>query len=679
MIAFIILIFSPFIFEAGLRAEVLLPSVKLEVHIPAEKIFDGIRDDYSAFKFPEAIRGTKKLIRQKKNEDVAKAAAFLLGDLYLDIAEHGRPFYYNKALLALQQARRKYRDSEKAVIALWKIGIIYMRKALHYEAVASFNRIIKGHPDTPMVVSARFAKAQTYVAMNKWKNAIEVYDEINPAELPDRVRMVLLLGYGGTYFELGFINTAYEYYKLVPVNEPILQVLPRSIFKYGIAALKSKDYAHSRKVLSILDNRYPGGPETLLALARMGDSWREQGMSLRANEYYKYVATFQKHDTNGQKGKMAAAIGQLHLAGCFPKPTLMRKFECEKMKALEREDGRKAIRTINEKAQFLLEKLDRSPHIEALLLEAAAGLERHKDYISALTIKESALAKKDRVLTPKTRILLNKSLRDTVLNAAYQFIGQNAKVEALTLYFRYNDFFRHGKIADKIALEIGINLTEAGFHQEAVSYLTPITGYPDDRHANKALFFLIMAVFRQENYPSAEKNVGRFLSRYPNDPRTTQLQALSAEISDLQGKMDVAIARYTRWLRRNPKDQNKEKIRKLLANAYEKQGELKKAIATTLRIEKDAGTQDAKRHLKLADLYFRIKDYKKAIPYYQSAREKLEAEQHKEWATLQLARSYEALGQRDKGSPLFTLLAADSKDDIIQGLAQQKAPRPQTP
>jgi len=70
MIAFIILIFSPFIFEAGLRAEVLLPSVKLEVHIPAEKIFDGIRDDYSAFKFPEAIRGTKKLIRQKKNEDV---------------------------------------------------------------------------------------------------------------------------------------------------------------------------------------------------------------------------------------------------------------------------------------------------------------------------------------------------------------------------------------------------------------------------------------------------------------------------------------------------------------------------------------------------------------------------------------------------------------------------------
>ncbi|MBN4054139.1 tetratricopeptide repeat protein [Nitrospira defluvii] len=674
----ITLLFSPLVFHAEVQAEVLLPSVALEVQIPEDKVFDEIRKYFFDFKFQDAIRLTKKLKKRKENKSVSKAAAFLLGDLYIELAIFERPAYYNKALITLQQARRRYAGSDEAIVALWKIGIIYMKKGLHYEAIGAFSRIINRHPDSPMAISARFGKAQTLVTMKEWENAIAVYDGINPAQLSNRIRMVLLLGYGDTYFELGYINTAYEYYKLIPANEPVLQLLPISIFKYGIAALRMKDYAHSRKLFSILDNKYPGGPETLLALARIGDSWREQGMSFQADRLYTYVAAFQKYNTNGQKAKLIAAVGQLHLAGCFPRPVLIRVSECEKMKALENESGISAIRTIEDSARSLIGTLNRSPRIEQLLIEAIAGLERHKAFTSSLMIKEGTLALNEKKLTAKTRSLLEKHLKKTVINAVHQLTQGKANVEALTFFFRYNDFFSHGKIDAEIALRIGIILTEAGFHQQAVEHLAPMAGEKNRKNAQIALFYLIQAEFQQGNYLSVEKNINRFLARYPKSPRISMLQVLSAEMSDHQGKMDLAIKRYATWLKQNPKDQKREEILNRLAKAYEKKGNLKQAIAIYRKIDKEDGRHNANLHLKLADLFFRVKNYKTAISYYDKTLIRSEDKYHKEWATLQLARSYESLGQEDKGSPLFTLLAGDAKDDIIKGLAQQKAPRPQT-
>ena len=93
------ILLSTLAFQTNVGAEILLPSGEVSDFIPKEKEFDEIRKQYEDFNYTGAIHLAETLKKQRENKNIAKKAAFLLGDIYLDIAEHGRPINYKMALL----------------------------------------------------------------------------------------------------------------------------------------------------------------------------------------------------------------------------------------------------------------------------------------------------------------------------------------------------------------------------------------------------------------------------------------------------------------------------------------------------------------------------------------------------------------------------------------------------
>ena len=643
--------------------------------IPNNPSFKAVSKAYKEFNYPEAIRITKQLIRQKKDPKVAKAAAFLLGDIHFNVAENGRPLDYKPALAAFKSARARYRDSEEAIRALWKIGTIYSKQRLFYEALASFNRVIKNHPESRLVISAQFGKARTYLAWEKHEKAIAEYDLIDPMKLKHDEQIALLLGYGNTYHELNMVNTAYSYYKLVPSNDAFLAEYPTTILQYGISALRSEDYGRAVKLLSILQDRYPGKPDTLLALARIGDAWRLQGMSHRADNIYKIVSQSYKNNTDGQLAKITAAVGRLHLAGCFPRPILLSKADCNRMNPLTSKGGLEALKNIWLKAKMLFFYFDhptprtRLRLVERILFESMEALEQHGAYTLSLQLKEYFLEKK---IHRNARKKLMDSLQQTVIKATSQLVAEHNDMTVLTVFFRHRAQFSGEILNGDFGLQIGIRLTEAGFHQEAATILRPIAESKHNNAYEKALYYLIKANVQRGAYQAAEKGLKHHIKKHPESPRRSALEIISAEISAHEGLNTQAIKKYRSWLVKYPKDKRARQVRLALARVYEENQELHQAITVYLKLLQKKDTKLTQLQLKIADLYFRLKKYKKAATHYQQSLQDSEEGPQKEWAQVQLANSYAALGQTNLGTPLLMQLAKQAEDDIIKGFAEQK-------
>lgn len=671
----IILGFSCFFFSVPLHADLLHPEIVHHKFIPSDPDFEAVKKAYKEFNYPAAIRLTKALRRQRKDLEIAKKAAFLLGDIYFDIANNGRPFEYKHALVAFQSARSRYRNSEEAIHTLWKIGTIYLNQRLFYEALASFNMILKKHPLSPFVIEAQYGKAQTFLAWRKYDKAIAEYDLVDPTKLNHAEKMALLLGYGDTYQQMHMVNMSYRYYKLVPVDDAILEKLPATIFQYGVSALRSEDYRRAITLLSILQKRYPGGPNTLQALAQIGNAWRLQGMSHRAKNIYKVVRRSQKRNTNGQLAKITAEVGTLHLAGCSPRPILLSESDCNKMNPLSSKTGLAALKRIKKNANILFSHFDkpslrtRTHLIESVLLETMAALEQHGAYTLSLQIKAQLIQKK---IHKRTRKKVEDSFQQTVMKATSQLLAQDDPFAVLTTFFAHRSQYSGEALNNHTGLQIGIRLTKAGFYQEAVNILEPITALKHDMTSEKALYYLVKANYGRGDYQAAEQNLQSHIKIYPASKKNSALQIISAEISWHEGLKTQAIKKYRLWLGQYPQDKRAGDVRLTLARSHEQNGELSQAIENYLKVLMVGNEKTAKIRLKIADLYFKLNKYKKAATYYEQALKLSQVGSEKEWAEVQLANSYAALGQPYLGRPLFTRLAKQAADDIIKNFSEQK-------
>lgn len=673
LLSLISLLLSLVVFCGPSEAEVLHPSIVIRDYIPDHKAFKPVRTAYEKLNLKRAIQLTKTLAANQKNKEVAFAATFLLGDLYLDAGMNGQPSYYKKAIYAYQNARRKFRDQDEAVIALWKIGTIYTKQKLFYEAIAVFKRVEDQYPEMRLAKYSQFGKAHTYIDWEKWEDAIASFEAINPSGLTRNERMILLLGFGDTYYRMGYFNTAFQYYRLVPIDEEMLQRLPKSLFRYGTTAVRSKAYKRAREIFAILKSRYPSGPDTLLATARMGDAWRMEGMGQRAQHFYDEVAASRKRDTDGEKAKLAAAIGAFHLAGCYPRPLLVRISDCQQTKALKKKSGLLALERMETGAQSLIEQLtrhaaDRS-QIETILFETLSAFKRHEAYISALLIVEKLL---DKDISAVLRDKLQKGLPDTVVQAVDQLIEHKENLKVVSTYFRHAGTLSAHTTNKTLQFQVAQLLSQTGFHSEVRNLLSSVASAGSPSIAEKALFYMIQADFQLGDVDEATKRIAQFISKYPRSARISPLQAMAAEMLDRQGKTRTAIKQYRTWLAKNPLHPIRTKILYRLAAAFEKEENPTAAISSYLQIRAGADRVPVDLDLKIGDLYYQTNQHKKAISFYKRTLGKLKDGPRKEWTTLHLANSYRAVGQRNKGSALFARLAGEAKDDLVRGIAVQK-------
>ena len=662
----IVLLFSTLLSQPALHAHVEYATITPNKRfIPESAPFKGLFSAYKQFDYQKAVQEAKRLKRKRSNEVVAGQAAFILAELYLIMAENGRPFKYTKAIKAFQDARMRHPESTRAISALWKIGEIYIRRKFYYEALASFKRILKNHPESRFVMPARLGKAETYLAWGKWEKAIQELNSIDPIRLSKQERTTFLLAYANAYYHLNDTVSSYRYYKLVPPEDKTLHRTPETLLQYGSVAFKAQDYERSREALSALYRRYARAPEAPLALARIGDTWRLERFSHQAKKIYDGVRSIKANQPGIENARLVASVGKLHIAGCFPRPLLTTVSECEGRNVLNRLDGRQALKEIKEETEHLLNLEKLSSLSEDLLFEAIAAIEQHGAYSRALEIEEMILKQN---ISFKLKMKVEKSIQATVLKAANQLVKRTERLKLVEVYYQHRALFAPKRLKGETGFQIGIALNQAGLYEESIELLIPIARNRKGKNAQDALFYLANAEFSVRDYDASEQNVQQYLERYPKNARIPLLQMLSAKISSERNQHKAVIKKALTWLKKYPEHRGRKKMQHLLSAALEQKGALKDAIASYLKIK----SADPVFSLKIADLYYRLKAYKKAIPFYQKVLQTAVDGEKSEWSTFQLAKSYEALGQTKKGMSFFLQLTKNSEDSLIKKFSLEK-------
>lgn len=668
-----------FIFQLALQ-----PSLYAEVQhellapqgdfIPEDTAFQPVRNAYKSFNFTKALQETERLNHFHQDPKIAETAGFLLGDLYLVMAERGRPLYFRKALDTYREATFRYPNSERTLPALMKMGMVYLRESLYYEALATFERILTKYPNNAHLTQARMNKGDVYLKWGKYDKAITEFDQINPGVLSKEENVFLLLNYAESYYLMDDHQTAFQYYDLISPDDPVLQASEESLYQYGVSAYESNAYTESREILFILQNKYPKGTYSLMALARIGDTLRLQGKISRAAKVYQQVHSAGDHQRNKKSASLIAAIGELHLAGCDPVTPPSQKPRCFAGRALENEAGRLALKNIETLSNFLISQIDQSSSpIGELIFEAAQALEEHKIFTTALTIRNKLLLQK--ISKPlKTELIDSTPL--TAISAFNQLLEQDRTLEAISIYFNNKDRFPEETLKGATGLNLGIAFAKMGFYPQAVDLLSPrvINLKKEQTTENEqALFYLFLAYFGQGDHASAEKQLRVFLQQFPKSSRVSHLQLLSIEMSLQQGKINLVIKALDDWLIRYPKNPDETRALVLLGDAYEKKGDLDQALEFYLRANTKGRESAPNLYLKIANLFYKLKHYERGISFYIKTTEKSEDAAQVDWATFQLAQSYEKLGLKDKALPIYTRLEKTAARDLIKALSKEKA------
>lgn len=642
--------------------------------IPEDAAFQPVRNAYKSFDFTKAVQETEQLNRNHQNPQIAETAAFLLGDLYLVMAERGRPLYFRKALDTYREANFRYPDSERTLPALMKMGMIYLGESLYYEALATFDRIIAKYPNSPTLTQARMNKGHVYLKWEKYDKAIKEFDQVNPGVLSKEENVFLLLNYAEIYYLMDDRRTAFQYYDLISPDDPVLQASEESLYQYGVSAYESKAYTESREIFFILQNKYPKGTYSLMALARIGDTLRLQGKIGRAKKIYQQVHSAGDHQRNKKSASLIAAVGELHLADCDPMTPKSQKPHCFAGRALGNEAGHLALKKIETLSDFLISQIDQgSSPIGQLIFEAAKALEEHKIFTTALTMRNKLLLQK---ISKRLKKELIDSTPLTAISALNQLLQQDKTLEAINIYYSNKNRFSEETLKGVTGLNLGIAFAKTGFYPQAVDLLSPrVLDLKKEQtsESEQALFYLCLTYFGQGEHAAAEKQLRVFLQRFPKSSKISQLQLLSAEISLQQGNTNLAIKTLDDWLIRYPKNPDETRALVLLGDAHEKKGDLDQALELYLRANAKGQASPPNLYLKIANLFYQLKHYERGISFYLKTTEKSGDAAQVDWATFQLAQSYEKLGLKDKALPLYTRLEKTAARDLIKALSKEKA------
>ena len=156
---------------------------------------------------------------------------------------------------------------------------------------------------------------------------------------------------------------------------------------------------------------------------------------------------------------------------------------------------------------------------------------------------------------------------------------------------------------------------------------------------------------------------------YPKSDRRTDALADLGFALDHQGQTRRAIQRYTEWLRDYPKGPQKKKISLRLARLYRRANNFGQEAGIYLQWIQGNPADSLELQLPLADTYYRLKNYQKAAHFYQAALKGKETSAETDWMQFQLAKCYNALGQREQGKKMLDQLAQSTKDPLMKQLA----------
>ncbi len=656
----------------------VFPKDYADEFVLGEDPFVTAMEAYHANDFAKAIREVEQLLPDlPPGGPSAEAAAFFLGDLHFKLEAKGGKESLRKAVAAFQKAGYAYPKSENAIRGFWRMGQINAKLKLYPEAIGNYNRILRYHPNSQYVGLAHLGIGHALRTQGKWKEAQDAYKKATSHKLSPSDQNTLLVGNADALYHLQSYEEAYKNYHTAAKNRPdYWKGEPSILFQHGEMAYQVGRYAEARKALMLFFNIYGNEPLAPVALAMAGDTWRNEKKNREARKVYNIVRTFDKATPGTQAARLLMTIGEIMGSECAPASTPKHRskpcLDAEQNEAQNETDEARALDNIGDEAKTLLKKALPPLTLNKILLEAAKFHRKHGSYDTALEIENKLLLRLSTDSTP-FRKRLTSELNDTMSDAINDAAVKQDDIKMVKLFYTYPAAFTPKMLTGSTGMLVAEKLLKVGLYPQSLDLYEPISVSVANPFSESALMQLGKLLIQQGDYDRAREKFMQFLARYSKSKRVPEVKALLAELSDYQGEKEKAILEYQNWLRLYSNYPDYERVSLKLAKLFQNKRDFKNEIDAYLRLIKADSRKYSWLSLRVADGYYRLRDYKKAADFYQLVLKTDGIGSQANWAQLQLANCYQALGQNDEGQAIYARLEQDADDLLIKKMASEKA------
>lgn len=665
-ILFIFVLCSASAFAQPLRQLPTFPPGYEQSNGPVNQVLQA----YDQEEYLEALVQAKQIQSELSDHLLSETLAYMIGDLYIKLAETENPAYLHKALQAFQDARVIYPETENSVRALWRIGQIYRSLDLHYESLASFQRILKHHPENPYAPKSLLGIAQTYRAWEKWDKANQSFKKIKLGLLDRADRQSTLLGHADVYYHMGSYRQAYTLYENIEdVWSGVTKRDMPALFQHADTAYRTKHPEQANALFLYLFNVFPKTDTAPTALFRVGDGLRVNEQNRQAQNIYTQVATLYPESFAAHLSHLIKSLSDLKCVTQAPQATGQPFVDCPATD----EEAPKSLSDIVSDIQGSIDSLFKeeiqAPVIGETILRAAVELKNYGYFHEAIgTLNALSQRRLPFQLQRAVRLAYQKTTAEAIEHMHKH--GEDVKI--IELIHTYPSALTPSIRLQAPGMTLAKTYRNLNLYGQALKLYEAIVAQKRNPHIAEARYQIAQTYFSQGKYDLAQQHFAQYLSRYRKNAWMPHASAGLAQSLHRMGQTQKAIKHYQAWLKRYPTHPQKKHMSMALADAYLETGKASNASRLYRQLANSNKEPSSDLYLKAADAYYRQKNYSGALKFYEMSLKYIKDQQQAEWARFQMANSYMALDQIIKGQSIFKELGQNASDPIIQKMALEQ-------
>lgn len=488
-----------------------------------EEMFRQGLDELLADNYLRAAAVFERLRVAFPQSSYLEPALYLLGECYLIAYDKDLKPHFKRLTDILREAATAYPQSPLAPRGLYLLAQAYMSLRYYSEAAGYYSLLIKDFPGTDYAMLAHLKLGDAYLNMGQPDKARQPLSFILSLRPTGMDYLVSYFHLGRTYFSKALYGEAIEVFKAVLKTNPEFYVqYPEILYYLGESYFHVKKYELSRTFLYHEVNIFPDFKARDMAMARIGDTYKEQGRNNEAIKIYKITQEMFPDSTG-------ALISQVRLAEFGALKSVFRPDTI----FVELEEGTR-VATLKIYEEIVATHKD-SPLVELAMFKIGLAAYWQKDYSRAIRVFTDTIKKfPEGSVVEDVRFVLGKA----ILAQARELFQQRDYLELIGFFNREKVWIPERNIAD-VRLYAALAHNRLDLPREAAELFLADIKVPDGN--DQRLAGLGEAYQKLGEYDKATRYYQEFLDKYPRHPRRDIAFRALANISQAQGDLKKAI------------------------------------------------------------------------------------------------------------------------------------------
>ena len=617
---------------------------------PDTALFIQARDHYQMGRFDNAIRILVTIIKEYPGSRHLERAYFLRAKSFHKMFEKDIFDHLTEVIKHYQDAMSRFPESVFVPDATVSIGNCHAKAKNYYEALAYYNLAYANYKTFLAAPEALYRRGQVFAVTGKTQEAIESFHEVERnypetqfARFSKVKRAKALYDTNSFKRSLGLLE------EILDTEPDIVYESPDILLYFGYNYYELGKFGKARSVLSRTLNLYPDMESNHLVLARIADTYREQGEESKASELYNLVL----REFPGSEGslvsmfRIATNMEKVGYAALFP------RIGIEEVLSYERS----AVDIYKE----VMEGYRDNPLSHLAELKLARKKNELKDYEGSFKTLKNILAKtSDPSLKEQIKVALRAPL-EGIFEREYK-AGNSGKIA--NYYLQIKGELEPEDIPKKLLLILGDAYRGLSLYEKAAATFESAKQFYNIYPAT-LLYGLGESFYKMQRFEDARSALSDFVLKYPDDRRASQAYYLVGNVMLMEKEHEKALETFQLAMQKGPDEPDQFKILVGMADVlnfkgsyYESSRALIKAVTLLEQGDTPLFPGPYEVYSKLSEVYINLGDDEQAVSTLRKALNVSPWGQDDHSLQYRLAEGYQRLKDRDKSEKILNQIIA---------------------